>query len=171
MVIEMTAVAGARAIAAASNDAKLEIARRHGAEAGVLADPETLTAQVREITAGRGCDVVIDGVGGPVFAPSLRALAHGGRYVVAGAASQQPATFDARSLMPRGQTVIGLLVARVTEREPNEPQAAFDSVIDLYRSGRLSPEVTVIGPNDIVAAHERIETRRHVGKLVIDLGR
>jgi NADPH:quinone reductase len=169
MVVEITAAAGARALAAASTAAKLEVARRHGAEAGVLADPETLTAQVREITGGRGADVVIDGVGGPVFAPSLRALAHGGRYVVAGAASQQPATFDARVLMPRGQTVVGLLVARVTEREPAEPQAAFDNVIDLYRSGRLAPEVTLIGPDDIVAAHERIETRRHVGKLVIDL--
>jgi NADPH2:quinone reductase len=171
MVVEMTAATGARALAVASSADKLAVARRHGAEAGVLADPETLTAEVREITGGHGCDVVIDGVGGPLFTPSLRALAHGGRYVVAGAASQQPATFDARALMPRGQTVIGLLVARVTEREPAEPQAAFDSVIDLYRSGRLAPEVTVVGPDDIVSAHERIETRRHVGKLVIDLGR
>jgi NADPH:quinone reductase len=171
MVVEMTAATGARPIGVASSAAKLEVARRHGAEATVLADPETLTARVREITGGHGCDVVIDGVGGPVFVPSLRALAHGGRYVVAGAASQQPATFDARTLMPRGQTVVGLLVARVTEREQAEPQAAFDSVIDLYRSGRLSPEVTLIGPDDIVEAHERIETRRHVGKLVIDLGR
>ncbi|MEN3280180.1 MAG: NADPH:quinone reductase [Solirubrobacteraceae bacterium] len=169
MVVEMTAAAGARAIAVASSAAKLEVACRHGAEVGLLGDPETLTAQVREATGGRGADVVIDGVGGPVFAPSLRALAHGGRYVVAGSSSQQPATFDARVLMPRGQTVVGLLVARVTEREPTEPQAAFDRVIDLYRSGRLSPEVTLIGPDGIVEAHERIETRRHVGKLVIDL--
>jgi NADPH:quinone reductase-like Zn-dependent oxidoreductase len=82
--------------------------------------------------------------------------------------------FQVNSVKPsamRGQTVVGLLVARVTEREPAEPQAAFDSVIDLYRSGRLSPEVTLIGPDDIIAAHERIETRRHVGKLVIDLTR
>jgi NADPH:quinone reductase len=171
MVVEMTAATGGRAIALASTEAKLDVARRHGAEAGVLADPDTLTGEVREITGRRGCDVVIDGVGGPLFAPSLKALAHCGRYVLAGSSSQQPATFDARSLMPRGQTVVGLLVARVTEREPDEPQAAFDSVIDLYRSGRVSPEVTLIGPDDIVAAHERIETRRHVGKLVIDLER
>jgi NADPH:quinone reductase len=170
MVVEMTAATGGRAIAVASTEAKLEVARRHGAEVGVLADPDTLTNEVREIT-GAGCDVVIDGVGGPLFAPSLKALAHCGRYVLAGSSSQQPATFDARSLMPRGQTVVGLLVARVTEREPDEPQAAFDSVIDLYRSGRVSPEVTLIGPDDVVAAHERIETRRHVGKLVIELGR
>jgi NADPH2:quinone reductase len=171
MVIEMTVAAGGRAVAVASTPAKLEVARRHGAEVGVLADPETLTAEVREATGGHGCDVVVDGVGGPLFAPSLRALAHAGRYVLAGAASQQPATFDARALMPRGQTMIGLLVARVTEREPDEPQATFDSVIDLFRAGRLSPDVTLIGPHEVVAAHERIEARQHVGKLVIEMER
>lgn len=171
VVVQLVADAGARAIGTASSAEKVEIGRRHGAEVGLIADPDTLTAEVREITEGRGCDVVVDGVGGALFAPSLRALAHCGRYVVAGAASQQPSTLDARVLMPRAQTVVGFVVARVTEREPAEPQAAFDSVVDLYRRGRLSPDVTLIGPGDIVAAHERIEARRHVGKLVIDLSK
>jgi NADPH2:quinone reductase len=170
LVVELVAEAGARAIGAASSAEKLEIARSHGAEATVLSDPATLTADVRELTGG-GCDVVIDGIGGPLFAPSFRALAHGGRYVVAGAASQQPAMLDVRALLPRGQSIIGVLVARVTEREPAEPQAAFDEIVALYRSGRVAPDVKLIGPDEIVAAHERIEARRHVGKVVVDLTR
>ena len=68
--------------------AKLEIARGHGAEHAFLADPETLAAQVREATDGHGVDVVVDGVNGPLVAPSMQALGFHGRYVVAGAASQ-----------------------------------------------------------------------------------
>ena len=168
LVVELVAAAGARAIGAASSDEKREIARRHGAEATVASDPETVAAEVRELT-GRGCDVVIDGIGGPLFAPSMRALAHAGRYLVVGSASQQPAMLDVRALLPRGQSVIGVLVARVTEREPGEPQGAFDQILALHRAGKLAPDITVIGPDDVVAAHERIEAREHVGKVVVDL--
>jgi len=166
--VELVAAAGGRAIGAASSAEKRAIATRHGAEATVDSDPETLAASVRELTGG-GCDAVIDGIGGPLFGPSMRALGHSGRYLVVGSASQQPAMLDVRALMPRGQTVIGVLVARVTERDPAEPQAAFDEVVALWRAGRLAPDVAVVGPDDIVAAHERIEAREHTGKVVVDL--
>jgi NADPH2:quinone reductase len=168
LIVELVAVAGGRAIGAASSEEKRDIAMRHGAEATVASDPETLAAEVRGITGG-GCDVVVDGVGGPLFAPSLRALGFSGRYLVVGSASQQPAMLDARALLPRGQSVIGVLVARVTEREPEEPQRAFDEIVALWRAGKVAPDVTLIGPDEVIEAHERIEARRHVGKVVVDL--
>src|SRR4051812_29901225 len=84
LCIQLAAAAGARVIGTASTDAKLAIAREHGAEDTLIADPDSLTQAVRAATGGRGADVVIDGVGGALFAPSLRALAFGGRYVVVG---------------------------------------------------------------------------------------
>jgi NADPH2:quinone reductase len=168
LCVELVTAAGGRAIGAASSEEKRDVATRHGAEATVASDADTLAAEVRELT-GRGCDVVIDGIGGPLFAPSLRALGHSGRYLVVGSASQQPAMLDVRALMPRGQAVIGVLVARVTERDPAEPQGAFDQIVALWRAGRLAPDVNVIGPDDVVAAHERIEARAHIGKVVVDL--
>jgi NADPH2:quinone reductase len=168
-LIQLVVDAGATAIGTASTAAKLEVARRHGATGALLSDPGRLADEVRAATGGRGVEVVIDGVGGPVFKPSMRALAHCGRYVVVGSASQQPAEIDTRVLMPRAQTIVGFIVARVTERETDEPQAAFDEVLERYRDGRLVPEVTVVGPHEIVRAHELIGSRRHTGKIVIDL--
>jgi NADPH2:quinone reductase len=170
LALQLSALAGARTIATASTPEKLAIAEvHHGAAHTLISDPETLAAQVRELTGGRGADVVIDGVGGPLFAPSLRALAFNGRYVVAGSASQAPATLDVRALMPRGQTIAGFVVARVAEQDPAEPQRAFDAVQERVRDGRLRPRVTVVPPDQIAHAHELIESRRLTGKVVVDL--
>lgn len=169
LCIQLTAEAGARAIATASTEAKLGLARGHGAAEGVLSDPETLTAAVRALTNGVGAGVIIDGVGGPLFTPSLRALAFGGRYVVVGSASQQPATVDVRALMPRGQTITGFVVARVAEEDPAEPQRAFDEIQRRLLDGRLRPPVTVMGVDEIARVHELIESRTLTGKVVLML--
>jgi NADPH:quinone reductase len=169
LCIQLVAEAGGRAIATASTPEKLAIARGHGAQEALLADPKTLTAGVREATGGRGAKVIIDGVGGPLFAPSLRALAFGGRYVVVGAASQAPAMLDVRALMPRGQTVVGVLVARVSEEDPAEPQRAFDEVARRFRDGILRPEISVRGPGELAEIHRAIESRTLTGKVVIEL--
>jgi NADPH2:quinone reductase len=167
--IQLSGEVGARTIGTASTEAKLAIARERGATAALLSDPETLTDGVRELTAGHGADVVLDGVGGPLFKPALRALALNGRYVVMGAASQAPSELDARVLMPRGQTIAGVLVARVAELDASEPQRAFDEVQQRHLAGVLRPEVTVMAPGDLPRAHELIESRTLTGKVVIDL--
>lgn len=167
--IQLSAALGAHVIATASTPAKLEIARGHGAADAVIADPETLVAAVRERTGGRGATVIVDGVGGPLFAPSMRALAFNGRYVVVGSASQQPAMLDVRALMPRGQTVVGFVVARVMEEDPAEPQRAFDAVQQAWLDGTLRPRVEVLPHTEAARAHELIESRRLTGKLVLSL--
>lgn len=170
MCIQLVAEAGGRAIATASTPEKLEIARGHGAQEAILSEPGTLAAAVRELTGGRGATVVIDGVGGPLFAPSLRALAFGGCYVVAGSASQEPAMLDVRGLMPRGQSIVGVLVARVAEADPAEPQRAFDEVARRFRDGAVRPAISVRGPDDLAEIHHAIEARRLTGKVVVVLG-
>jgi NADPH:quinone reductase len=167
--IQLVAEAGGVAIATASTPAKLEIARGYGAAEAFIADPETLVAEVRRVTDGAGAKVVIDGVGGPLFTPSMRALAFGGIYVVVGSASQAPATIDVRSLMPRGQTIVGVLVARVSEEDPSEPQGAFDQIQQRVLDGRLKPDLTVVAADDVAAVHERIEARTLTGKVVLQL--
>ncbi len=171
LCIQLAVDVGARVIATASTPQKLAIARGHGASETLISDPETLTAGVREATGGSGADVVIDGVGGPLFAPSLRALAFGGRYIVVGSASQAPATLDVRALMPRGQTIVGFVVARVADEDPAEPQRAFDELQRLFREGRLRPQVTVMAADEVGRAHELIESRVLTGKVVLTVDR
>lgn len=169
LAIQLAIAAGATVIATASTPAKLKVARAHGAHVALLADPDTLTDEVRRATDGRGVDVVVDGVGGPLFAPSLRALAFNGRYVVVGAASQQPGMLDSRVLMPRAQTVCGFVWARIIELDPGEPQRALDAVLAAYSRGELHPEVTVMAPRELAHAHELVEERAHTGKIVLDM--
>jgi NADPH:quinone reductase-like Zn-dependent oxidoreductase len=88
---------------------------------------------------------------------------------VVGSASQAPATLDVRALMPRGQTVVGFVVARVAEEDPAEPQRAFDEVQRLFLAGRLRPQLTVMGADEVGRAHELIESRTLTGKVVLAL--
>ncbi len=167
LCVQLYRARGARVIATASSPERLERAAAHGATDLVLADPERLTAEVRERTGGRGVDVVVDGVGGPLFAPSMRALSMNGTYVVVGSATQQPAELDVRGLMPRGQTVVGFVVARVAELDPAEPAAGFLAVQRAWIDGSLRPEITTLPADEVVEAHRRIESREATGKLVL----
>ncbi|HZO07092.1 MAG TPA: zinc-binding dehydrogenase [Solirubrobacterales bacterium] len=169
LAIQLAVAAGARPIATASTPEKLEIARGHGAEHAFLSDPKTLAGEIREATDGHGVDVVVDGVNGPLVAPSMKALAFHGRYVVAGAASQSPGVVDIRGLMPRNQSIAGFVTARIADRDPAEPQNALDQVLAAYRRGELRPSFEVMDPAEIVRAHELLEARSHTGKIVLDL--
>ena len=70
IAVHLAKLAGARVVAIASSEGKLAEAKALGADATFLADPASLAEQVRHATDGAGCDVVIDGVGGPLFGPS-----------------------------------------------------------------------------------------------------
>ncbi len=167
LCVQLCAAAGATVIGVASTPEKRARVTAHGAQHAIDGSPDTLTAEVRELTDGRGVDVVIDGVGGPVFTPTLRALAFNGRYIVVGSASQQPAMLDTRTLMPRGQTVVGFVVRRVADQDPREPAAAVEAVQRAMLAGTLSPELHVLPVTELAQAHELIESRQLTGKLVL----
>jgi NADPH:quinone reductase len=166
LAVQLAKAAGARVIATASSAAKLEVTSAHGADEVLLADPATIQESVRKAT-GSGCDVVVDGVGGALFEPSLASLAAHGRYVVVGSASQTPSDLDARRLMPRALTICGFLVVRVLDQDPAEPGRSLERLADLYREGLLRVELSELPLAKAAQAHELIEARRHTGKLVL----
>jgi NADPH2:quinone reductase len=155
-------------LATAGTEEKRTLCLTHGAEAAFDShDADGLTKRVREATGGRGCDVVVDGVGGPLFMPSLRALAPCGRYVVVGSASQSPAMFDARHLLPRSQTVCGFILHHVAEQDPAEPTRSLQHLCDLVRSGSVRPQYETVPLNQAPEIHRAIEERTLVGKVVL----
>lgn len=168
LAVQLAKLAGARVIATASSEAKREAARRLGADVAIDSSrPEELAAAVRAASEGRGADVVVDGVGGPLFTPSLAALALNGRYVIAGSASQSPAEFDARRLLVRGQHVCGFMLARVVEVDPREPGRTLLELCDLLRSGSLTPLVETVPLEQAADAHRRLDQRSVTGKIVL----
>jgi NADPH2:quinone reductase len=169
LALQIAKAAGARVVATASTPEKVEHARARGADEALLGEPESLAEQVRELTGGRGVDVVADGVGGPLFAPGFGCLARGGRYVVYGQASGQPSDLDLRRLMPRGQTVVGFILRNVIDADPAEPAAAARRLFRLVEEGRLRLDVTTMPWEQVADAHRLMEERRHMGKLVLTI--
>ena len=172
IAVQLARIAGARVVATASSEDKRAIARRQGADVALdSGDPVALAERILEATGGSGCDVVVDGVGGPLFEPSLTALALGGRYVIAGAASQQPSRLDARHLLVRGQTISGFMLPRVIEEDPEEPGRTLGLLCDLVRAGELDPLTEVLPLERAAEAHRRIEARQAIGKIVLAAGK
>jgi NADPH:quinone reductase len=169
LAVQLAKIAGARVVATASTPAKLEAAREHGADAVVDSGTHDGLAERLLLAAanGGGCDLVVDGVGGPLFEPSLRALALRGRYVIVGAASQRPSPLDARHLLVRGQMICGCILARIIEEDPAEPSRALEHLCELARDSRLRPRYEVLAFEQAGEAHRRIEARELTGKLVL----
>lgn len=167
LAVQLAADLGARVIGTASTPAKRERARELGcADAVDPADPD-LRGTLRDLTDGRGVDVVVDMVGGPVFAAALDALGHNGRYVVVGSSTQQPAVFDARRLMPRGQTVSGFILRRIIDADPDEPGRAITHVLDRVAAGAVRLRTETFPLADAAHVHTLLEERRTVGKICL----
>jgi NADPH2:quinone reductase len=167
--VQLATLAGARVIATASTAAKRDDAMTEGAVLALDSSaPETLTEAVRAATDKHGCDVVIDGVGGPLFDPSLRALAFCGRYVIAGSASQTPAMFDARRLLPRNQTVVGYILHHIAAADPREPTRTLTELCDLTRQGKLHPRYVTVALEQAPEIHRAIEDRTLSGKVILE---
>jgi NADPH2:quinone reductase len=169
LAVQLGRIAGARVIATASSEDKRKLAVEFGADVALDSrDPEGMTERLREATDRHGCDVILDGVGGPLFKPSLRAMAVGGRYVIAGSASQEPATLDVRHLLPRNQTICGFILAHITEEDPDEPTRTLVELCDLVRDGVLQPRFETVPLEQAPEIHRRIEDRSLVGKVVLE---
>lgn len=161
-----------RVIAVASTPDKLALAADLGADVGVLAGAEDLTAALREANGGKPVDVVLEMVGGPTFDASLKALAPFGRLATFGMAGRaMPSPVHAGELMSRSRAVVGFWLAHCFGRpELLQPQMA--ELLDLVVAGDLRPLVGATYPlGDVRRAHEDLRSRASTGKLVLDCTR
>ena len=152
---------GARSIVTSGSDAKLEAARRHGADAAVNHATGDVVAEVRRLTDGRGADVVVDSIGETRWPESLRALRRGGRLVVCGATTGPMVSLDLRRLFWHQWSVLGSTLG--TRRE-------YDQIVALAHEGRLWPVVDRTVPlAEWPAAVVRLQRGDQLGKLVIEV--
>ncbi|WP_052847903.1 zinc-dependent alcohol dehydrogenase family protein [Streptomyces avicenniae] len=145
-----------------SPDVKGDQLRAAGAE-HVLAAGDDLADRVRDLTAGRGADVVLDAVGGPGLTALALAVARGGVLVVYGWLDDRPMP------MPRNWPLrmYGYAVHLVVE-DPEALRRGQDFVLAGLRSGALTPVIDrTFGFDDIAAAHTYLEGNGQVGKIVV----
>jgi NADPH2:quinone reductase len=167
--VQLADHAGAETFGTASTQEKLDLAERLGLDHPINYTEEDFAAVVDEATDGEGVDLVLDGVGGDVFESSLDALDFRGRLVTYGVASGDPAQADTRRLLFENKTVVGFHLGRAMRKDPPSVLSAVPDLTELLLTGEV--EVVVGEQFDLeeaAAAHEYLEERRSVGKVVLE---
>ena len=166
--VELGKQMGATVIAAASTDEKLELARSLGADHLVNYTTQDLRERIREITAGRGVDVVYDPVGGGLAEPALRSMAWQGRYLVIGFAGGDIPRIPLNLPLLKGCSIVGVFWGSFAQRERDLQRQNVAELWAMFESGRLKP---VVGEThalaDYAAAFESLGGRRARGKVVV----
>lgn len=157
--IQIAKLRGARVIATASTDEKLEKARALGADEGVNYSREDWPREVRRLTDKRGVDVVFEHTGAATWPGSIQALAKNGRVVTCGATSGYDARTDLRQVFYRHLTLLGSFMGS---------KAEFLDAMKFIARGQLRAVVDRTLPlAEARRAHELIEDRAQFGKLVL----
>jgi NADPH:quinone reductase len=165
---QMAAALGARVIAVVSSAEKAERAEQAGAHDVVMADD--FLGRVRQLTGGRGVDLVVDPVGGDRFLDSLRSMAPEGRLLVLGFAGGGIPTVKTNRLLLTNTSVMGVAVAEFWKAEPAYARAQWDAITPRVRAGELAPVVGNRYPlSDIGQALQDVDERRTAGKALIEV--
>ena len=166
--IEIGKALGARVIAAASSDEKLAACREHGADAVINYQTENLRDRIRELTDGRGVDVVCDVVGGPYTELALRSTAWRGRLLVVGFAAGEIPKIPLNLTLLRGCSLVGVFWGEFAKREPARFAESVAQLGAWYREGKLRPHVSATFPLERAAeALQLMAGRQVVGKVVV----
>jgi NADPH2:quinone reductase len=166
--VQMAKAMGLRVIALASSEEKLAMARSLGADIALLNSRDDLVDAVKQATNGRGVDVLMEVVGGPGFANSIKMLAYRGRLLNIGSASREAATLNPVALMKGNQSVIGVwLTPFVTDAKAMAEASEF--IGPLIQSGKVKPVVgKVFKLEDAGKAFDYVMSRGSMGKVIVE---
>ena len=168
--VQIGRMLGARVIAAAGDPEKLRLTREHGAHDTVNYSEASLKDSVRELTSGRGADVVFDPVGGRLFDDCLRSVAWGGRILIVGFASGSIQTIPANLPLLKGSSIVGVFWGRFTELEPEAHKKNTQELLAALSDGRLRPHIGGVFPLARAAdALRLLADRRATGKIVVQV--
>ncbi|MEO6997193.1 MAG: NADPH:quinone oxidoreductase family protein [Terracoccus sp.] len=155
---------GSRVIAVVSSEAKVGTARAAGADEVVLAGG--FLARVKELTDGRGVDVVVDPVGGDRFTDSLRSLAPEGRLLVIGFTAGAIPEVKVNRLLLNNISVVGVGWGAFWTSDRAYLRMQWDAILPLLERGALDPPIGSTHPlEDAAAALAEIDERRALGKV------
>jgi len=165
--VEIAKAMGARVIAAASSDEKLEFAVSAGADDTINYSDVSLRDAITEITAGKGVDIVYDPVGGELGENALKTLTRNGRYLVIGFASARIPAFPANLVLLKEAAIIGVWWGPWAGRNPAVQAQNLAAMGAMIADGRLQPRVTgSYALEEYRDAFRAITTRRVRGKVV-----
>ncbi len=166
--VELGKLMGARVIAAASSEEKLDLCRERGADETINYATDNLKERAKELTGGAGVDVVYDCVGGDYAEQALRAIGWGGRLLVIGFTAGIPAIPLNLTLLKSCQ-IVGVFYGAMIGRDPELRDEISAELLELTSSGKLKPHVS--GRYSLERAGEALRSimdRTSKGKVVVE---
>jgi NADPH:quinone reductase len=166
--IQLAKQAGATVLSTASSDEKLERLKEFGLDHGINYARENFVERTRELTDGRGADVILDSVGGQNLVDSIAALAYRGTLVSVGIAGRAGSAIDARDLWEKNNSLRGVFLGGALLNEYPRVHAMIGDLIGRVATGELRVVIDRTFPlAEAAAAHAYIESRQAFGRVVL----
>jgi NADPH2:quinone reductase len=170
--VELGKLMGAKVIAAASSEEKLNFVNRVNPDALLNYGDGELKERVKELTGGTGADVIYDPVGGDLFDQSCRCINWNGRLLVVGFASGRIPEYKANLALLKGSSMVGIFLGRFRKEEPAEYEKNFAELLDMYDAGKLKPIITEsFAMTDFVDAFNVFTERKVMGKVTLEINK
>ena len=166
--VEIGKAMGARVIACASSDDKLEFCRTLGADETLNYTNEDLKTRLKELTDGKGVDVIYDPVGADLAEPALRAIGWKGRFLVVGFAGGGIPKIPLNLALLKGCQIVGVFWGDHLVREPDRHRANMAQLLDWVVEGKIKPHIHKVYPLEETADALLAIARREVrGKVIV----
>ena len=176
--VELGKQMGARVIAAASSQEKVDLCLAHGADAGVVYGrgpfdrdgQKQLSEQFKTACGAAGADVIYDGIGGDYAEPALRSIAWEGKYLVVGFAAGDIPKIPLNLALLKGCDIVGVFWGAWVGKNPARHQKSVAELLAMYAAGKIKPHVSGRFPLAKAAdAIRHLASRQAMGKVVVTI--
>ena len=168
--LELAKLMGAKVIAAASSKEKLDLCKKIGADDVINYTEESLKDRVKELTNGKGVDVIYDPVGGHFSELALRAIAWKGRHLVIGFANGEIPKIPINLTLLKGASIVGVFWGSFAQKEPKKSLENIKKLLAWFVKGDVKPHIDkTYSLENAPKALEDMMQRKVKGKIVIDM--
>ncbi|NLC35006.1 MAG: NADPH:quinone oxidoreductase family protein [Alcaligenaceae bacterium] len=168
--IQIAKAMGAVVIAAASSEEKRQLCLREGADHVVDYTQEDFRDRLKELTGGKGVDVIYDPVGGSASEPAFRSIAWKGRFLVVGFAAGDIPRIPLNLPLLKGASIVGVFWGAFGRTEPEADAQNMKELFELYAEGKVKPVICATYPLERAPeALEFVAGRQALGKVVITM--
>ena len=169
--VQLGKAMGAKVIAAASSEEKLEVAKAHGADDLLNYSDGELKEKVKTLTQGQGVDVIYDPVGGALFDQCMRSINWYGRVLVVGFVGGDIPKVATNLILLKSCQVIGVFYGAFSNRYPEENERNFSEILELVKTNKLVPLVgKTFHLEQFADALNCLANREAIGKVVVKVG-
>jgi len=167
--VELGKLMGAQVIAGASSEEKLQFAKKAGADFLINYSDGDLKTKIKELTKGKGADVIYDPVGGDLFDQATRCINWNGRLLVVGFTSGRIPEYKANLALLKGASMVGVFLGRWMIEEPETYETNMGELFEFFKQGKIKPAVyQSFKMDDFVSAFNLFKDRKVMGKVTLE---